>query len=304
MFVIVLNSSNVVNSDNNTLVYNFPNSLLFQDKYVAVSQVNMYYSWFNIKSSYSNNKFSYTWTNGGVITTYDVVIPDGLYEVKDLNNYLQFVMEENKTYLINASGDYVYYAEFLVNPNRYAIQINTYLVPTSLPTGYTQPSGFAGFPTQACNPIITIPASFSAILGYNPVNNVIFSSNNNVDNLYTPPSPNADNYYVDKLSDGTLSYLSNTYPNIQPNSSIYLSISNINNPYAQPSSILYAISPNVAIGEQITETPPNFMWNKMIDGTYNQLRVQFLGIDKQPITIKDPNMTIVLTIRDKNDIVF
>ena len=42
----------------------------------------------------------------------------------------------------------------------------------------------------------------------------------------------------------------------------------------------------------------------MIDGTYNQLRVQFLGIDKQPITIKDPNMTIVLTIRDKNDIVF
>ena len=43
------------------------------------------------------------------------------------------------------------------------------------------------------------------------------------------------------------------------------------------------------------------MWNKMIDGTYNQIRVQILGIDKQPILMNDPNMTIMLTIRDKNE---
>jgi hypothetical protein len=32
----------------------------------------MYYSWFNITSAYQNNTFSYTWTVGGVTTTYPV----------------------------------------------------------------------------------------------------------------------------------------------------------------------------------------------------------------------------------------
>jgi len=102
---------------------------------------------------------------------------------------------------------------------------------------------------------------------------------------------------------GTLSYLSNVSPNVQPNSSVYVSISNINNPYSQPSSIIYSLSPSVAIGELIIETPPNFMWNKLIDGTYNELRLQFLGLDLQPLQLNDPNMTILLTVKDKDETV-
>ncbi len=303
MFVLVLNASNVVSDGkNSTFVYNFPNSVLLKDKYIAVSQIVMYYSWFNIQSIYSNNVFTYSWTKLGVSTTYTVNIPDGIYEIKDINAYLQWTMINNGTYLINSSGDNVYYAEFIVNTNRYAIQINTFQVPTALPIGWTEPSNFFGYPTQTFNPIITLPANFYKIVGYNPTSTGIFVSNGNVDDLYIPPTnPTSDDYYVAKDGVGTLSYLSNTYPDVQPNSSIFIGISNINNPYAQPSSILYAITPAVAIGEQIVETPPNFMWNKMIDGTYNQIRVQFLGIDKQPITLKDPNLTILLTIKDKEE---
>lgn len=303
MFVIVMNASNIVpDGKNNTLVYDFPNSVVLKDKYIAVSQIVMYYAWFNITSTYTNNTLSYTWTVGGVTTTYDVVIPDGIYDIKDINAYLQWTMINNGTYLINPSGDNVYYLELLVNATRYAIQLNTFQVPTALPVGWSQPANFAGYPAQTFNPIVTFPQYFYKIVGYNPVNNVYFSSNGNVNNAYVPPTnPTANDYFVAKDGVGTLSYLSNTFPDVQPNSSIYLAISNINNPYAQPSSILYAITPNVAIGEQIIETPPNFMWNKMIDGTYNQLRVQFLGIDKNPIPIKDPNMTIMLTIRDKDE---
>lgn len=299
MFVLVLNSSNVdsSNGSNNTLVYNFPNSVVLKDKYIAVNQIVMYYSWFNILSSYLNNTLSYTWTVGGVSTVYTVIIPDGLYNISDINSFLQWTMINNGHYLINASGDNVYYYELIVNPNRYAIQLNTFQVPISLPTGFTQPTNFAGYPTQKFNPIITFPAKFNDIVGY-PIN---FSSNNNINNAYVPPTASSSNNYVSKDSLGTLSYLSNIAPNVQPNSSIYLGISNINNPYSQPSSIIYAITPTVAIGEQIIETPPNFMWNRMIDGTYNQLRVQFLGIDKVPIPIKDPNMTIMLTIRDRDE---
>lgn len=303
MFVIIMNASNIYpDGNNNTLIYNFPNSVVLKDKYIAVSQIVMYYAWFNITSNYINNKFSYTWTVGTTSTTYTIVIPDGIYNIVDINALLQFTMISNGHYLINASGDYVYYAEMLVNSNRYAIQTNTFLVPTSLPTGYTAPSNFAGYPTSTFNPIITYPTYFYNIVGYAPISSVNFSSNNNVGNSYTPPTiPNASNYFVSKNGIGTLSYLSNVNPNVQPNSSIYLSLSNINNPYSQPSSILYAITPTVEIGEQIIETPPNFMWNKLIDGTYNQLRVQFLGIDKSPIALEDPNMTILLTIRDKDE---
>lgn len=303
MFVIILNSANVVpDGNNNTLVYNFPNSVVFKDKFIAVSQLVMYYAWFNIQSSYFNNTFTYTWTVGTISSVYTVLIPNGIYDIVEINELLQYEMINNGTYIINPAGDNIYYVDFITNVNRYAIQTNTYLVPTSLPSGCSLPSNFAGFPTQTFNPIVSYPANFYNIVGYYPVNNVIFSSNSNINNAYIPPTtPSSNDYYVEKDGAGTLSYLSNTSPQVQPNGSIYLSMSNINNPYSQPSSIIYAITPTVAKSEKIVEAPPNFMWTKLTEGTYNQLRLQFLGIDKQPIGILDPNMTITLVIRDKDE---
>jgi hypothetical protein len=294
MFILVLNASNIVpDGQNNKLVYNFPNSIHFKDKFIAVSSVTMYYSWFNINSQYKNNVILYSWTSLGVTTTYTVTIPNGLYNISDINYFLQWTMINNNHYLVNAAGENVYYIEMVVNPNRYAIQINTYLFPISLPLGWSNPAGIV-FPTQSFNPVITIVPNFSDIIGF-PDN---FTSNGNVNNVYVPPTANVSNNYVSKNAAGTLSYLSNIAPNVQPNSSIFLSISNINNPYSQPSSIIYSVTPTVAIGEQIIERPPNFMWNRMIDGTYNELRLTILGIDKAPIHINDPNMTILLTIKD------
>lgn len=297
MFILVLNSSNIVqDGQNNKLVYNFPNSINFKDKYIAVSSVTMYYSWFNIDSKYSNNVFTYSWTSAAITTTYTVTIPNGLYNIADINYYLQWTMINNGHYLVNSGGENIYYAEFIVNPNRYAIQLNTFLVPTALPVGWTNPAGLV-FPTQTFNPVITITTNLSNIIGY-PLN---FASNGNVNNAYVAPVASSSNNYVAKDATGTLSYLSNSAPNVQPNSSIFLSISNINNPYSQPSSIIYSVTPTVAIGEQVIERPPNFMWNRMIDGTYNELRLVILGIDKSPIQLNDPNMTILLTIKDKDE---
>lgn len=298
MFVIVLNQNNIVpDGQNNKLVYRFPNSVQLKDKFIAVSNISMFYSWFNITSAQVNNTLTYTWTVGAATTTITVNIPDGLYEIRDINSYLQWVMIQNGHYLINSAGDNVYYLELLVNPNRYAIQLNTFLVPTALPLGWSQPANFAGYPTQSFNPIVTFPPEFNNIVGY-PAN---FASNNNVNNAYVPPAPTASNNYVAKDGFGTLSYLSNTSPQVQPNNNVLFSISNINNPYSQPSSIIYSLNPNVAVGEQIYETPPNFMWNKLIDGTYNEIRLTFLNTKLDPLIIKDPNMTILLAIRDKEE---
>lgn len=302
MFIIVLNTNNILpNGKNNTLIYRFPNSVVFKEKYIAVSSIQMYYSWFNISTLYNNMTITYTWTVGVITTTYTITIPNGLYNITDLNAFFQWTMINNGTYLINSVGDNVYYFEIIVNPTRYAIQLNTFQVPVALPPLWTQPTNFPGYPTQTFNPIVSFPDSFWKIVGYEPINNVIFTSNGNVNNAYVPPTPSSSSYYAAKDGVGTLSYLSNISPNVQPNSSVYVSISNINNPYSQPSSIIYSLSPSVAIGELIIETPPNFMWNRMIDGTYNELRLQFLGLDLQPLQLNDPNMTILLTVKDKDE---
>jgi hypothetical protein len=288
---IVLNQSNIVpDGNNNTLVYRFPNSVSFPHHEIAVQNITMYYSWENINPvPLANNTFSYRWTAAAITTTYNITIPRGLYEVADLNNYLQFIFIQNGTYLINASGQNVYYAEFIVNPNRYAIQINTFPVPTALPVGWSVPvadpasgaAAWVGFPLATFNPSLSIGANLNAILGF------------------TTPVP-----FTTPLNSGVgtnLSFLSNVSPQVQPNSSVYLAISNIANKYSIPNSIIYSVSPNVAFGEQIRETPPQFAWNKLLSGTYNELRVAFLGIDFNALTILDPNMTIVLVIRDTKD---
>ena len=300
MFVIVLNQTNIIpDGQNNKLVYRFPNSVVLKDKYIAVSNISMYYSWFNITESSSNHKLTYTWTAGTTTTTYTITIPDGLYEISAINNYCQFVMIQNATYWVDStSGDYYYPFEIILNPNRYAVQLNTYLIPTSTPVGTTTPAGFPGWPTTTQNVVVTFPASFNVIVGYAPG----FSSNSNVSNAYVPPTnPTKNQNYVSKNGFGTISYLSSTSPQVQPNNNVLFSLSNINNPYSQPSSIIYSLNPNVGIGEQIYETPPNFMWNRMIDGTYSELRLTFLGTDLKPLVINDPNMTILLTIRDKDE---
>jgi hypothetical protein len=297
MKIIVLNQKNIIpDGQNNKLIYKFPNSVQFKDNFIAVSSVSMYYSWFNITQAYINNTFTFTWTEGTTTTTYTINIPDGLYEITTLNDLLQFNFIEQGLYLVNGAGQNVYYAEFILNPSRYAVQLNTYMVPVALPAGWTNPASLV-FPTQTFNPSIATPPNFCYILGFEPT----FVSSSNTNNSYVPPvSP----YISKNTATGTISYLSTSAPNLQPNSSILFALSNIDNKLAQPTSIIYSLVPAVAVGEIITETPPQFMWNKLIDGTYNELRLGILGTDLNPIKINDPNMTFLLTIRDREDLGF
>lgn len=108
----------------------------------------MYYSWYNITSSNGNNSFQVIWPIGAETSTFSITIPNGFYSITDLNSYLQQYYITNGLYLINSSGQYVYYAEFLTNSNYYSVQFNAYSVPTSLPAGWTQPSKFVGYPSS------------------------------------------------------------------------------------------------------------------------------------------------------------
>lgn len=323
MRTIVLNSSNLVDDgQNNKLVYNFPSSVLFKDTYVAISSASMYYSWFNIREAYGNNKISYTWNTDvgvGVVvtpTTYSLTIPDGLYEVSAINQFLQFEMIKNGHYGIDATGNNVYFIELTVNPARYAVQLNTYMVDItefvgSGGTKYTKPTGWdADTSATLFNPVVTVPIQLGVLLGFRGGVKTFGNSENTNNNDFiagttladgtTPFTPTNNISKIQSL--GTLSVVSNASPDIQPNSSVLITCSSVDNPYASPSSVIYTLTPNVGAGEIITEKPPAFMWNKLIGGTYNQIRIGLLGNDLSPLQLRDPAMTFVLAFAEEREV--
>jgi len=305
---IVLNSNNVVqDGNNNQLVYNFPNSVSFPNHDIAVQSIDMYYSWQNINANpLNNNTFFYWWVQYGsggssVITAFPVVLPNGLYNIVDINNYLQSVMIANGTYLINAVGENVYYLEMILNPSLYSVQINGFALPTTLPAGWSLPSNY---PSGAIFTNFVFAPSFAL----NVPANTSFTSNNFYKIIGFPQNFNSSN---SPTGNQTPNYSSYTFtssqfglaPQVQPNPVIYLASTNIDNKYAKPSTILYSVTPNVSFGALINIVPPQFAWNKLLQGNYNQLRIQILGSDFSPIKLLDPNMTIVLVIRDRSLII-
>jgi len=287
MNTIVLNSSNIVQGSNNSsLIYNFPNSVKFSNHQIAVQSVSLYYSWTNINSTtLKNNVFTYSWIVGVTSTTYTITIPDGLYEIADINAFLQFRMIMNGTYLINSSSQNVYYAEFLVNPNTYSVNIITYPVPTTLPSGFSAPTAnaatgalaFVGFPSTTFNPVVTIPANFNLIVGY--AAGFATSVNTGVGTILT--------------------HTSSVAPQVAPNPNALISISNISNIYASPSSVIYNVTPDVGFGELIKSVPNEYAFNDLIKGTLNSLLVRLIGNDGNALNILDNNIVILLLIRER-----
>ena len=81
MDTIFTNSENVKTSEYHVLELKLTNKLdLRNQKSVALSNLSIYYTWKNIKSSYINNKFKIsapTWSD-------EFELPDGSYLISDI----------------------------------------------------------------------------------------------------------------------------------------------------------------------------------------------------------------------------
>ena len=65
--------------------------LRLNKKVIALSNVSMYYTWNNIKSSYNNNKFKIstpTWNE-------EFTLPDGSYSISDIQDYFQYILKKH-----------------------------------------------------------------------------------------------------------------------------------------------------------------------------------------------------------------
>ena len=63
------------------------------NKNIALANLSIYYTWENIKSEYSNNKFKIhapTWND-------EFNLPDGSYSVSDIQDYFEYIIKKHET---------------------------------------------------------------------------------------------------------------------------------------------------------------------------------------------------------------
>ena len=93
MNTIFMNSENSKTSKPNVLILKLTNKLdlRIEQKVIALSNLGIYYTWRNIKNSYSNNKFKIsaaTWND-------EFELPDGSHSVSDIQDYFEYILEKH-----------------------------------------------------------------------------------------------------------------------------------------------------------------------------------------------------------------
>ena len=96
-----MNSKNSKTSDPHRLLLNLTDKidLRRKDKYIALSNLSIYYTWKNIKKSYKNNKFKIpapTWNE-------EFELPDGSYSISDIQDYFEYIFKQYGEKTVNPS---------------------------------------------------------------------------------------------------------------------------------------------------------------------------------------------------------
>ena len=101
MDTIFMNSENSKTSEYHVLVLKLTDKLDLRrgQKTVALSNLSIYYTWKNVKSSYNNNIFKIsapTWSE-------EFKLPDGSYSVSDIQDYFEYILKKRGENVDNLS---------------------------------------------------------------------------------------------------------------------------------------------------------------------------------------------------------
>ena len=91
------------------------------NKKIALSDLSIHYTWYNIKEEYSNNKFRLS----GPTWSEDVTIPDGSYELFQIQNYFldEVIKKHESNVKSNEQSPILFYANRILN--RVSFRIKT-----------------------------------------------------------------------------------------------------------------------------------------------------------------------------------
>ena len=208
---------------------------------------------------------------------YDITLPDGFYTTTSLNAYLQQFCVSNGLYLIeNSTQNNLYYINVLFNPTYYANQIILKPIPTSLPSGFTAPANWAGYPTVSRTPYVEILSTnhFGKFLGFTEGNygfnsTIAYSGNSN----QTPVGSTVN--------------------------SLVIRCSLVNNNVSSQTDVVDAFAINGDFGRNLNFNNNIEKWIKLNAGRYSSFTVSIVDQNMNDIQILDSNILINFIVRTK-----
>jgi hypothetical protein len=289
--LITVNKSNVSSTQSNVFNYNFPTgSVNFKKARVAVQSIIIPYSWLNLNNtSYNNTQLQIIMPVNvtGVYTpqTLNITIPNGFYQLSDINSYLQAQIIASGYYLVNASGANVYYLQLVANTNLNNAQLNVYPVPTSLPSGYTYGSTGTWGPTNGTNALpstvnqvpqlVTLANNFGSLIGF----------------------ASSTTFPASATSSVTVSITSTLVPQITPVTSLYVGCSLVRNIYSNPTNILCNVGITSQYATNILYTPPELIFLPILEGNIPGFQIIFYDQSYNILPLVDSNLTVNLLIK-------
>lgn len=296
---IVLNQNSISNSRTNSeLTYKFPRSVSFTEtSEVVLSHCSIYYSWFNISKRNNNNFFQYRWwgtdPDAGLTEVIDVLIPDGYYTVGTLYEYFQSVMVANGHYLVvkNANGDFCYFINLSTIPTYYATEVRL----SSLGPNDNSVAGVSG---DVWSDVFQAPSGWAIPNTYQTPELIIPSNNKFGELLGFPSGTISITQTISQTINQSYNLLSSITPQMEPQASFIITCSLVKNDLATPSNVIasFSVPGSASIGDQINISN-DIVWSKIAPGQYEEVRLQILDQNYEPLYIYDPNMLLVLSIR-------
>jgi hypothetical protein len=258
------------------MVLNFPQNLTIEnDEEIAILNCFINYSWKNLTTFYNNNSVQYTWPATGA-TLYTVNFGDVFLLVSDISNYIQQVMFNNGHYLVNSNGQNVYYMNLVTNYTIYGITLTTTVLPSSLPSGWTNPASVPLSVPNALTPQLVIGVNnFASLTGFNKSTS-----------------------YPTTAQAVTTQINSPSIPKLSPSTGCFITCNLVNSPnYNTYGNVIHAFTPNVTFGSQIIIQPTQSIWYRAIGGQYNNLTINFTDGKLNPLGVLDSDIVLTLMLR-------
>jgi len=204
-----------------------------------------------------------------------ITFPNGNYTVDQLNTYIQNYMISQNQYLTQTStGNKVFYINLSSIQQYYQNLFTLTPIPSSLPSGYTAPSGFPYSANGYTSTIYISNAGFGAYIGYSV------------------------GFYPTSELTTTQTFYSNLTP-VSPVNSLVIRCNLIRNNCVSPVDILDVIPiGNATFGQFIYYTPAFEKWVAIRNGHYDSFFISYTDQNYNPIGAIDNNSTFSILIRN------
>jgi len=273
-FPLIINKTHHVGGS--TFEYKFGNSINMTDVTIALEKATVWFSWQNITANKNNNKFSIIHPTFAGTSTINLTIPDGGYNIDDINKFLRWSLIQAGYYIQNNSTlEQTVYCSLVVNPSTYQIQFISYPLPTSLPSGFTAGSSLT-FPVSAKGPQLIVPANnFGTVIGFD-----------------AGTFPSAQPTSISTTGSSSIPIVSDVQNVVVTLDSAFNKFSSTN------SKVIHSFSPaGVSYSKLITSEPKSLSFVPQQSGWRDSITIQLCDQFLRPLNMIDNDITVILQLR-------